>query len=79
MKKENQHFYKLDHKLAVEIWEALNQAGYQCLPNILSKTMIEQGCQALELDDVSLILKFWKEYLENEGMISFSLEKKIFH
>jgi hypothetical protein len=41
--------------------------------------MIEQGCQSVELDDPSLILMFWKEYLENEGMISFSLEKKIFH
>lgn len=79
MKKENPDFYKLDHKLAVEIWEALNQADYSCLSNILSKTMIEQGCQALELDDASLILMFWKEYLENEGMISYSLEKKIFH
>ena len=79
MKKENPDFYKLDHKLAVEIWEALNQAGHPYLPNILSKTMIEQGCQAVELDDASLILMFWKDYLENEGMISFSLEKKIFH
>ena len=79
MKKENPDFYKLDHKLAVEIWEALNQAGHPCLPNILSKTIIEQGCQAVELDDASLILMFWKDYLENEGMISFSLEKKIFH
>ena len=79
MKKENPDFYKLNHKLAVEIWEALNQVDHPCLPNILSKTMIEQGCQALELDDASLILMFWKDYLENEGMISFSLEKKIFH
>ena len=79
MKKENPDFYKLDHKLAVEIWAALNQAGHPCLPNILSRTMIEQGCQAVEFDDLSLILMFWKEYLENEGMISFSLEKKIFH
>ena len=79
MKKENTDFYKLDHKLAVEIWEALNQIGHPCLPNNLSKTMIEQGCQAVELDDASLILMFWKDYLENEGMISFSLEKKIFH
>jgi len=79
MKKENPDFYKLDHKLAVEIWEALNQAGHPCLSNILSKTMIEQECQAVEFDDASLILMFWKDYLENEGMISFSLEKKIFH
>ena len=79
MKKENPDIYKLDHKLAVEIWEALNQIGHPCLPNNLSKIMIEQGCQSVELDDPSLILMFWKEYLENEGMISFSLEKKIFH
>ena len=79
MKKENPDFYKLDHKLVVEIWEVLNQAGHPCLPNILSKTMIELGCQEVEVDDASLMLMFWKDYLENEGMISFSLEKKIFH
>ena len=78
-KNQNANYYNIDHKLAVEIWEALNQAGHPCLLNILSKTMIEQGCQAVELDDASLILMFWKDYLENEGMISFSLEKKIFH
>jgi hypothetical protein len=79
MKKENPDFYKLNHKLAVEIWEALNQVDHPCLPNILSKTMIEQGCQEVELDDPSLILMFWKDYLENEGMISFTLENKIVH
>lgn len=71
--------YQIDNQLAEAIWKSLLESGNEQLAKILSKTMIEQGCQALELDDPSLILMFWKEYLENEGMISFSLEKKIFH
>jgi len=71
--------YQIDNQLAEAIWKSLLDSGNEQLAKILSKTMIEQGCQALELDDPSLILMFWKEYLENEGMISFSLEKKIFH
>ena len=71
--------YQIDSQLAEAIWKSLLESGNEQLAKILSKTMIEQGCQAVELDDPSLILMFWKEYLENEGMISFSLEKKIFH
>ena len=71
--------YQIDSQLAEAIWKSLLESGNKQLAKILSKTMIEQGCQALELDDTSLILMFWKEYLENEGMISFSVEKKIFH
>lgn len=71
--------YQIDSQLAEAIWKSLLESGNEQLAKILSKTMIEQGCQALELDDPSLILMFWKDYLENEGMISFSLEKKIFH
>ena len=71
--------YQIDSQLAEAIWKSLLESGNEQLAKILSKTMIEQGCQALELDDPSLILMFWKEYLENEGMISYSLEKKIFH
>ena len=71
--------YQIDSQLAEAIWKSLLESGNEQLAKMLSKTMIEQGCQALELDDPSLILMFWKEYLENEGMISFSLEKKISH
>ena len=78
-KKENSTNYQIDHPLGVTIWKSLFESGNEELAKILSKTMIEQGCQAVELDDPSLILMFWKDYLENEGMISFSLEMKIFH
>jgi hypothetical protein len=71
--------YQIDSQLAEAIWKSLLESGNEQLAKILSKTMINQGCQAVELDDPSLILIFWKDYLENEGMISFSLEKKIFH
>ena len=71
--------YQIDSQLAEAIWKSLLESGNEQLAKILSKTMIKQGCQAVKLDDPSLILMFWKEYIENEGMISFSLEKKIFH
>ena len=60
MKKENPDFYKLDHKLAIKIWEALNQVDHPCLPNILSKTMIEQV-------GLMLISNFKKEILTNNN------------
>ena len=77
--KINPSKYHIDCQLVEVIWKSLFESGNKELAKILSKTMIEQGCQAVELDDASLILMFWKDYLENEGMISFSLENKIFH
>ncbi len=77
--KENPPFYKIDHEMAEVIWKSLFESGNEELAQILSKTMIEQGCQEVEVDDASLMLMFWKDYLENEGMISFTLENKIVH
>ena len=71
--------YQIDHQIAEAIWKSLIELGDEKWAKILSKTMIEQGCQELKFNDPSLILMFWKDYLENEGMISYSLEKKIFH
>ena len=43
MNPENPNYYKVDHRLAVEIWEALYKEGYRYIANSLSETMIEQG------------------------------------
>ena len=64
MKKENPDFYKLDHKLVSEIWEMLHKEGYRYIANSLAETMIEQGCQEINVKDSSQILAFWKDYLE---------------
>ena len=81
MKKNKKQFpnYQIDHQLAEAIWKSLFESGDEELAQILSKTMIEQGCQEVEVDDASLMLMFWKDYLEDKGIISFTLEDKIVH
>ena len=78
-RKENPPCYKIDHEMAVIIWKSLFESGDEELAQKLSKTMIEQGCQEVEVDDASLMLMFWKDYLEDKGIISFTLEDKIVH
>ena len=78
-RKENPPNYQIDHQLAEVIWKSLFESGNEELAQILSKTMIEQGCQEVEVDDASLMLMFWKDYLEDKGIISFTLEDKIVH
>ena len=38
---------------------------------MLSKAMIEQGCQEIEIDDASLVLMFWKDYMEENNILTF--------
>ena len=64
MEKENLNYYKVNHKLAVEIWEVLHKEGYRYIANSLAETMIEQGCQEIDVKDASQVLAFWKDYLE---------------
>ena len=61
---ENPNHYKVDHKLAVEIWEVLHKEGYRYIADSLAEAMIEQGCQEIDVKDASQILAFWKDYLE---------------
>ena len=41
MNPENPNYYKVDHRLAVEIWEALYKEGYRYIANSLSETMMD--------------------------------------
>ena len=66
---ENPNHYKLDHKLAAEIWEVLHKEGYRYIANSLAETMIEQGCQEIDVKDASQILAFLKDYLEKNKII----------
>lgn len=54
--KENPPHYLLDHKSAEIIWKSLFESGNEEQARMLSKAMIEQGCQEVEVGDGSLIL-----------------------
>ena len=41
--------------------------------------MIEQGCQEIEVQDMSLIFAFWKDYMEEQNLLFLSPEKKDLH
>tara|TARA_B100000212_G_scaffold321436_1_gene279982 strand:+ start:1146 stop:1391 length:246 start_codon:yes stop_codon:yes gene_type:complete len=68
--KENPPYYKIDNRLAVEIWEVLHKEGYRYIANSLAENMIEQGCQEIEVKDASLVLAFWKDYLEKIDILN---------
>ena len=61
--------YQIDSQLAEAIWKSLLESGNEQLAKILSKTMIEQGCQEIEVKDTSQVLAFWKDYLEKNKII----------
>ena len=69
--KENPPHYLLDHKSAEIIWKSLFESGNEEQARMLSKAMIEQGCQEVEVDDTSLVLMFWKDYMEENGILTF--------
>ena len=68
--KGNPSYYRIDHRLAVEIWEVLHKEGYPFIANSLAENMIEQGCQEIEVKDASLVLAFWKDYLEKIDILN---------
>ena len=67
--KENPIYYKIDHRLAVDVWESLYVAGSRYISDSLSESMIEQGCQEIEVKNSSRVLAFWREYLEKHKII----------
>ena len=69
--KENPPHYLLDHKSAEIIWKSLFESGNEEQARMLSKAMIEQGCQEIEVGNSSLILMFWKDYMEENGILTF--------
>ena len=68
---ENPPNYHIDHHVTVDIWRSLFESGNEELAQILSKAMIEQGCQEVEIDDASLVLMFWKDYMEENNILTF--------
>ena len=77
--KANPLNYNVDHNLAVTIWKTLFKQGDEETCRILSNLMIEQGCQEIEIQDMTLILAFWKDYMEEHNLLFLSPEKKDLH
>ena len=69
--KGNPPYYKIDHRLAVLIWEVLLEEGWIDLERSLSRIMIYQGCQGIESEDAVTLLAFWKDYLEENDLVNF--------
>ena len=64
--------YQLDAEVAGVIWAALFESGQDELARLLSDAMIAQGCQELAgVTDSSLIMMFWKNYMEDNNILTF--------
>lgn len=67
---DNPENYSLDAEVAGVIWAALFESGNDELARLLAETMIAQGCQELVgVSDSSLILMFWKTYMEDNNIL----------
>mgnify|MGYP001010773795 FL=1 len=71
--------YKLNELLITEIWKDLHASGNRKLASELAKEMINQGCDSIPIDNVHLVLMFWKEFLEENEIASFTTNNKITH
>ena len=60
---DNPLYYKIEHQMAVNIWKVLFAAGNEKTARMLSTTMIDQGCQGVQIEDLNLMFMFWKNYL----------------
>ena len=67
---DNPEKYTLDADVLGIVWSVLYDSGYNELARVVSDTMIAQGCQELiGVDDSSLILMFWKNYMEERNIL----------
>ena len=65
--------------MAETIWNCLNESGKEETAKEFSKLMIEQGCQEIDIQDLSLVLVFWKDYMEEHNLLFLSPGKKDLH
>ena len=79
MKKENPKTYFLAAEVIEMVWVGLHESGQEDLARALSDSMITQGCQELDtVTDSELILMFWKNYLEENNLVTF-IDQTEFH
>ena len=78
-REENPPYYKIPHEMAVIIWKSLFESGNEEVARMLSKAMIEQGCREVEVGDSLLILMFWKDFMEENNIMTFRPDDKELH
>ncbi len=72
--------YLVDGEVLAMVWSALFEGANDELASVIRDTMIAQGCEELHgITDQSLILMFWKNYLEEKNLVKFSEPKKEIH
>ena len=72
--------YTVDAEVLSMVWVALHESSCEDLAQVVSAIMIDQGCQELKgIKDHLLILNFWKNYLEENGIVEFSNEPQGVH
>ena len=77
---ENPKQYKVDAEVLSMVWVALFESGCEDLAQVVSAIMIDQGCDELKgTQEPLLILNFWKNYLEENGIVEFSNEPQGVH
>ena len=77
---ENPKQYTVDAEVLSMVWVALHESSCEDLAQAVSAIMIDQGCQELKgIKDHLLILNFWKNYLEENGIVEFSNEPQGVH
>ncbi len=77
---KNPLYYKIEHQIAVNIWRVLFESGNEKTARMLSTTMIDQGCQGVQIvDDINLIFMFWKDYLSDRNELSIRPDDKELH
>ena len=77
---ENPKQYTVDAEVLSMVWVALFESGCEDLAQVVSAIMIDQGCQELKgIKDHVSILNFWKNYLEENGIVEFSNEPQGVH
>ena len=70
--------YKIDAAVLGMIWGALHESANEELARVVSDMMIAQGCQELTgVDDPELIILFWKNYLEENDIVTFTDIKEV--
>jgi hypothetical protein len=70
--------YIIDGEVLGMVWAALFDGANDELARLVSDTMIAQGCQELHgVTDPSLITMFWKNYLEENNLATFTDTKEV--
>jgi len=72
--------YLVDGEVLAMVWSALYEGANDELASVIRDTMIAQGCHELHgITAQSLILMFWKNFLEEKGLVEFSDPPKEVH